>query len=41
MGGEVNWNAIELMAELLGEEDIEAFITRLACIRDWKRENRD
>lgn len=41
MGGQLDWSAIEILAEMVGEEDIEAFIVRLARIRDWRRDNRD
>lgn len=41
MGGRIEWAAIEMVADLLGEEDIEAFTRRLAVIRDWQRDNRD
>ncbi len=41
MGGQLDWVALPMLAELMGEEDLEAFIVRLARIRDWKRDNRD
>jgi hypothetical protein len=41
MGGQIDWQAIDLITELVGEEDIETFIVRLARIRDWRRDNRD
>lgn len=41
MGAELNWQAVELVAVLMGVEDIEEFVIRLAAIRDWQAENRD
>lgn len=41
MGGELNWAALPVVAALLGIEDIEPFVHRLAAIRDWQLENRD
>jgi hypothetical protein len=41
MGGQIDWAGLEIVAELQGEQDIEALICRLAAIRNWKAENRD
>lgn len=40
MGGQIDWTGIEVVAEMLGEEDLEALIWRLAAIRDWQQDNR-
>lgn len=41
MGGELDWVALPVIAEMLGIEDIEKTIVQLAAIRDWQAENRD
>jgi hypothetical protein len=41
MGGQLDWNGLPVVAEMLGEEDIEALICRLAAIRKWQANNRD
>lgn len=40
MGG-LKWSALPVVAEMLGIDDIEAFIARLVTIRDWQRNNRE
>lgn len=40
MGG-LQWEALETVAALLGIEDIESFVVRLAAIRDWHQQNRE
>lgn len=39
MGGQLDWAALPIVAEILGEEDIEVFCTRLAALRRWKLNN--
>lgn len=39
MGGEINWAALPVVAELFGIEDIEPFLMQLVAIRDWQRDN--
>jgi hypothetical protein len=34
MGGEINWSALPIIAELTGYQDIEELIHYLATIRD-------
>lgn len=41
MGGTIDWTALPVVAEMLGAEDIEPLVRRLAAIRDWQDENRD
>jgi hypothetical protein len=41
MGGATDWTALPVIAEMLGVEDIELLVYRLAAIRDWQAENRD
>ena len=41
MGGAIDWTALSVIAEMLGVEDVEAFVVRLAAIRDWQQNNRD
>lgn len=41
MGGALDWSALPVVAEILGIEDIEMFVHRLAAVRDWQAENRD
>lgn len=36
----LDWQAIEMVAELLGVRDLEALVADLVVIRDW-RKNRD
>lgn len=36
MGG-LDWQALPIVAELLGITDVETFIAQLAVIRDWQR----
>ena len=36
MGG-LDWQALPVVAEILGVDDLETFIARLAAIRDWHR----
>lgn len=38
MGGEINWAALDTIAELLGVRDIETFIRHLVVIRDAVRD---
>lgn len=37
MGGEIDWNGLELLAEIKGVKDIELLITGLTTIRDHFR----
>ena len=39
MGGAIDWSALPVIAEMLGIDDMEALITRLATIRDWQANN--
>lgn len=41
MGGTLDWTALPVVAEMIGADDIDAFVTRLAAIRDWQAANRD
>ena len=41
MGGAIDWAALPVITEMLGIEDIEAFVNRLTAIRDWQQNNRD
>ncbi len=41
MGGQIDWAALPVIAEMMGAEDIEPLIVRLAAIRDWQAENRE
>lgn len=36
MGG-LDWTALPVVADLLGVDDIEAWIVQLAALRDWTR----
>lgn len=36
MGG-IDWQALPVIAEIYGIEDIETFIAQLVAIRDWQR----
>lgn len=36
MGGMLDWNALPLVAEMFGIEDMETLIAQLAAIRDFK-----
>ncbi len=38
MGGEIQWSALEFIAELFGIQDMDIFIHQLAAIRDHGRE---
>lgn len=38
MGG-LDWNALPVVAEMLGVRDVESFIIALAALRDWQRNN--
>lgn len=40
MGGTLDWNALPVVADLFGIDDIEGLINRLATIRDWQAENK-
>ncbi len=40
MGGEINWAALETVAEVFGIADIERFVFELEALRDWQQENR-
>lgn len=37
MGGELNWGALPIVAEILGVIDIEFLVTQLSAIRGWQR----
>lgn len=41
MGGALDWHAMPVVTEMLGINDIETFVHRLAAIRDWHAEHRD
>lgn len=41
MGGALDWHALPVVTEMLGVNDIETFVTRLAAIREWQAANRD
>jgi hypothetical protein len=41
MGGVIDWQALPVVAEMQGVDDIETFVARLTTIRDWQQENRD
>lgn len=41
MGGALDWQALELVAALMGIEDIDSLVVRLVAIRDWQAANRD
>lgn len=41
MGGNIDWSALPVVAEMLGIDDIETFVHRLAAIREWQHDNRD
>lgn len=36
MNGEIDWQALPLMVELLGVDDVSLFVTHLVTIRDQK-----
>lgn len=36
MGG-LDWQALPVVAEMFGVDDIESFLARLVAIRDWHR----
>jgi len=38
MGGEINWSALDIIADLLGVRDIETFIRHIVVIRDAVRD---
>ena len=38
MGGELNWSALPIVAEMLGVEDVELLIAELSAIREWQNE---
>lgn len=38
MGGAIDWNGLEIIAEKLGVEDIESLIDHLQLIQDNQRE---
>lgn len=39
MGGAIDWGALPVVADLMGIDDIEDLVTRLATIRDWQATN--
>lgn len=41
MGGTIDWQALPLIVEMLGIDDVETFVHRLTAVRDWQQENRD
>jgi len=41
MGGEINWVALPIIAELYGITDLDAFIAQVAEIRDWHKRNQE
>jgi hypothetical protein len=41
MGGELDWAALPVLAEMVGIEDIEQLIVQLAAIRTWQADNKD
>jgi hypothetical protein len=38
MGGELNWQALPVVADLLGITDVERFLVELVTIRRWNHE---
>lgn len=38
MGGEIQWHALEWVAEIFGIQDMELFVHLLVAIRDHQRE---
>jgi hypothetical protein len=38
MGGQLDWSALEVVAELLGITDIETLVLQLVAIRDRPRQ---
>lgn len=38
MGGEINWTALEILAEIHGVNDIELLVEQLMVIREHKRQ---
>ena len=41
MGGTLDWTALPVIAEMIGVEDIELLVQRLAAIRTWQADNKD
>lgn len=41
MNATIDWNALPVIAEMFGIDDVEGFITRIDAIRTWKTENTD
>lgn len=37
MGGEIDWNALPVVAEIFGIEDIESLVFQLVEIREFNR----
>ena len=37
MGGEVNWTALPVIAEMFGITDVECFLARLTALRDHQQ----
>lgn len=38
MGG-LDWNAMPVVAEMIGAGDIETLVVSLVAVRDWQRDN--
>lgn len=38
MGG-LDWSALPVVAEMIGQHDIETLVAQLVAIRDWQRDN--
>ncbi len=38
MGG-LDWQALPIVAEMIGVTDIETLVVQLVAIRDWQRDN--
>lgn len=41
MGRTLDWQALETVCALLGVEDVDMLVIRLAAIRDWAEDNRN
>lgn len=37
MDGKIDWDGLELVADLLGIEDLEILVEQLTALRDWQR----
>lgn len=41
MGGEIQWSALDTIAEMLGIDDVEQFIAELVALRTYQNEKED